>query len=66
MRAIRSRKYRKISEEACLYDTLSDVGQIEPIHQLLPTRHTRIYPRSRAQKEGADPQEDRINDLDVS
>ena len=43
MRAIRTNKSRKISEEACLSDTLSNVGQIEPLHQLLPARRTPAF-----------------------
>ena len=64
MKAIRTSKSRKISEEACLSDTLSRMwDKSNPyINSFQPV----VHPRSRARRGSADPLEAKINDLYLS
>ena len=57
----------KISEEACQYDTVSRMwDQSNPyINSFQPVTHP-LSPAFKGTKEGADPLEDRINDLDFT
>ena len=67
MTAIHTSKSRKISEEACPYDTVSRMwDQSNPyINSFQPVTHP-LSSAFKGTKEGADPLEDRINDLDFS
>ena len=67
MRAIHTSKSRKISKEACPYDTVSRMwDQSNPyINSFQPVTHP-LSTAFKGTKEGADPLEDRINDLDFS
>ena len=69
MRAIHTSKSRKISEEACPYDTVSRMwDQLNPyINSFQPVTHPLSTAfKFKGTKEGADPLEDSINDLDFS
>ena len=66
-RAIHTSKSRKISEDACPYNTVSRKwNQSNPyINSFQPVAHP-LSIAFKGMKEGADPLEDRINDLDFS
>ena len=67
MKAIHTSKSSKISEKACPYDTVSRMwDQSNPyINSFQPVTHP-LSTAFKGTKEGADPLEDRINDLDFS